>query len=45
MVHQIPTELSRKIVIQEAKTAISEAKIDISTWTLWSDGSKVESGG
>lgn len=45
VIHQIPTEFPGKIIIQETKTAISEAKNDTSTLALWSDGSKVESGG
>ena len=45
VIHQKPTEFPGKIIIQEAKTAISEAKNDTSTLALWSDGSKVESGG
>lgn len=32
-------------VIQEPKTAIGEAKKDVSDLALWSDGSKLESGG
>ena len=45
VIHQKPTEFSGKIIIQEAKTAISEAKKNTSTSALWSDGVKVESGG
>ena len=45
VVHQKPMEFPGKIIIQEAKAAIWEAKNDTSCLALWSDGSKVESGG
>lgn len=45
MVRQEPIEFPGKIIIQEAKTAIWEAKNDTSCLALWSDGSKGGSGG
>lgn len=45
MIHLKPPEFPGKIVIQELKTAIEEAKKDTSDLALWSDGSKQESGG
>ena len=43
--HQQPIEFPGKIIIEEAKVAIWEAKNDISYLALGSDGSKVELGG
>lgn len=45
MIHLKPAEFPGKVVIQEPKTAIGEAKKDVSDLALWSDGSKLESGG
>lgn len=45
VVYQKLTEFPGKIIIQDGKTAILEAKKDLSTLALWTDGSKVESGG
>ena len=45
VVHQKPMEFPGKIIIQEAKAAIRKAKNDTSYLALWSDRSKVESGG
>ena len=45
VVHQKLTEFPSKIIIQDEKTAILEAKKDSSTLALWTDGSKVESRG
>ncbi len=45
VVHQKPMEFLCKIMIQEAKAVLWEAKNDTSCLALWSDGSKVESGG
>ena len=38
-------EFPGKIIIQEVKVTIWEAKNDTSCLTLWSDESKIESGG
>ena len=43
--HLKPAEFLGKIIIHEAKVAIKEAQEDRSDLTLWSDGSKGESGG
>lgn len=45
MINLKPTELPSKIIIQEAKKATYEAQKDTSNLALWSNGSKVESGG
>lgn len=45
MIHLKPAEFLGKFIIQEPKVAIKEAQKDISDLTLWSDGSKRESGG
>ena len=45
MIHLKSPEFLGKVVIQEPKTAIGEAKKDVSDLALWSDGSKLESGG
>lgn len=42
VVHQKPMEFPGKIIIQEAKAVIWEAKNDRSCLALWSDESKVE---
>ncbi len=45
MIHLKPVEFLGKIIIQESKVAIKEAKEDTSDLILWSDGSKGETGG
>lgn len=45
MVHLKRTEFFGKIMIQEVKTAMEEARKDVSDLALWSDGAKAESGG
>ena len=40
-----PVEFSGRIIIQEPKLALKEAKTDLSDLILWSDGSKLQSGG
>lgn len=45
VIHLKPAEFSGRIIIQEPKVAIKEAKEDLSDLTLWSDGSKLDSGG
>lgn len=42
VVHQKPIEFLNKIIIQERKVAIWDAKNNISYLALWLDGSKVE---
>lgn len=37
--HQRPAEFPGKIIIYDGKTAITEAKKDLSTWALRTDGS------
>lgn len=44
VIHLKPAEFSGRIIIQEPKVAIKEAKEDLSDLTLWSDGSKLDSG-
>lgn len=45
MIHFKKAEFSGRISIQEPKLAIKEAKADLSDLILWSDGSKLRSGG
>ena len=45
VIHLKPVEFLGKIIIQESKVAIKEAKEDTSDLILWSDGSKGEAGG
>ena len=45
VIHLKPVEFIGKIIIQESKVAIKEAKEDMSDLIFWSDGSKREAGG
>lgn len=45
VIHVKPAEFSGRIIIQELKLAINEAKTGLSDLILWSDGSKLQSGG
>ncbi len=45
VMHLMPVEFVGKIIIQESKIAIKQAKEDMSGLILWSDGSKREAGG
>ncbi len=45
VIHLKPVEFIGKIIIQESKVAIKEAKEDMSDLILWSDGSKREAEG
>lgn len=45
VIHLKPVEFTGKIVIQERKMALKEAKEDTSDLILWSDGSKGDAGG